>query len=269
MAKFVLKAQSVLSTPSRRLNIGGVIEPAAQLERPRRQIPGLEGEFEVTRTGMVYSGELNELFAMDRFPFCTVISGDRLLEINGLAAAAAVWLTPEQRSEIRNILVSGAKHEDPSVMMLAKSLQVSKHVIALVANTADEAVELIKVTEEPTGDEHQIESAQIQDYLLFLVEKHRPPSKGGNTSALHAHALVIGGVKYRFIALGSQQWVHKADRVWFHYRTDEQGYHRVFKSTLRVVDKDGRPQQRGNRGFKKTLRTAVSRMPASRREQRS
>lgn len=113
----------------------------------------------------------------------------------------------------------------------------------------------------------KIENKHFEKYGLFLVEKHRPPSRGGNTSALHSHALTIDGERYSFLALGSQQWAYKPDTVSFDYEIKD-GYKNIVVETFVAISKSGSPIVRGNRGFKPTLRTADSRMPASRREQR-
>ncbi|MAX32369.1 MAG: hypothetical protein CME72_04785 [Halomonadaceae bacterium] len=112
------------------------------------------------------------------------------------------------------------------------------------------------------------EKAKIEDYQKYLNEKSRPPSKGGNTKALHSHVLVIDGEKYGFLAVGSQQWVFKTDLVSFEYEMNGQ-YKNIKKETLVTVDKNGKEVVRGNRGFKKHLRTAHTRMPVSRREMNS
>ncbi len=114
----------------------------------------------------------------------------------------------------------------------------------------------------------KIEKAKIEDYQKYLSEKSRPPSKGGNTKALHSHVLVIDGEKYSFLALGSQQWVFKTDLVSFEYELNGQ-YKNIKKETLVTIDKNGKEVVRGNRGFKEQLRTADTRMPVSRREMNS
>jgi hypothetical protein len=113
----------------------------------------------------------------------------------------------------------------------------------------------------------KIEGRKITAYSKRLVENSRPPSKGGNTGALHAHILEIDGEKYSFVALGSQQWVFKSDTVSFEYEIKD-GYKNITKETIVTLDRHGQPMVRGNRGFKKKLRTAITRMPGSRREQR-
>jgi hypothetical protein len=102
---------------------------------------------------------------------------------------------------------------------------------------------------------------------MHLQENSRPPSKGGNTNALHAHILTIEGKSYSFLALGSQRWVFKTDTVSFEYEI-KNGYNNIVKETLATLDKTGRSVVRGNRGYKTQLRTALARTPASRREQR-
>lgn len=114
----------------------------------------------------------------------------------------------------------------------------------------------------------KVENAKIESYQKFLQEKSRPPSKGGNTKALHSHVLYIDGDKYSFLALGSQQWVFKTDLVSFEYEVKGQ-YKNIIKDTIITIDKAGNELLRGNRGFKKQLRTADARMPVSRREMNS
>lgn len=114
----------------------------------------------------------------------------------------------------------------------------------------------------------QINNANIESYQKSLNEKSRPPSRGGNTNALHSHVLYIDGEKYSFLALGSQQWVFKSDLVSFEYELNGT-YKNIIKDTLVTTDKSGNEVLRGNRGFKKQLRTADTRMPVSRREMNS
>lgn len=113
----------------------------------------------------------------------------------------------------------------------------------------------------------KIEGKQITAYGKFLVENSRPPSRGGNTGALHSHVLEIDGEKYSFLALGSQQWVFKSDTVSFEYELKD-GYKNIALETIITLDRHGQSVVRGNRGYKSKLRTAVTRMPGSRREQR-
>jgi len=112
-----------------------------------------------------------------------------------------------------------------------------------------------------------IENKKIDNYTVFLKENSRPPSKGGNTNALHTHTLEIEGVKYSFFALGSKQWVFKSDTVSFDYEIKD-GYQNIVVETLATLDHDGKLVVRGNRGYKNKLRSATTRLPGSRRDQR-
>lgn len=111
----------------------------------------------------------------------------------------------------------------------------------------------------------KVENARIEDYRKFLKEKHRPPSRGGNTGALHAHVITVDGVDYSFLSPGSQQWAFKSDTVSFEYEV-KKGYRNIVKETFVTFDKQGNEVVRGNRGYKPKLRTAEARMPVSRRE---
>jgi len=113
----------------------------------------------------------------------------------------------------------------------------------------------------------RIASSAIEEYRTYLKEPHRPPSRGGNTRALHSHVLQIRGEVYSFLALGSQQWVYKSDRVSFEFELNG-GHRNIRKETLITVDSSGRQVIRGNRAFKLQLRSAPARLPGSRREQR-
>lgn len=113
-----------------------------------------------------------------------------------------------------------------------------------------------------------VKDVEIDSYDTYLFEKYRPPGKGGNTKALHVHAIFVDGVKYTFFALGTKKWVYKGDKVSFEY--EEKGpYKNIKKETIQVVDSKGKSAVRGNRGFKNNLRSADTRMPCSRREARS
>lgn len=113
----------------------------------------------------------------------------------------------------------------------------------------------------------KVEGKKISAYEKYLKENSRPPSGGGNTKALHSHVLEIDGEKYSFLASGSQQWVFKSDAVSFEYEVND-GYKNIDKETIVTIDRNGQPIVRGNRAFKSKLRTAATRLPGSRREQR-
>ncbi|MGA6804381.1 hypothetical protein ACPEHR_17395, partial [Escherichia coli] len=111
----------------------------------------------------------------------------------------------------------------------------------------------------------KIIDARIDDYFTVLKEKSRPPSKGGNTKALHAHYIKIDGITYSFLTFGSKQWVYKTDRVSFEYEMNGP-YRNILPETISTIDSDGMVVKRGLRGFSKKLRTADTRLPGSRRE---
>lgn len=114
----------------------------------------------------------------------------------------------------------------------------------------------------------RIERTQITSYETHLIEKYRPPSRGGNTKAWHSHVLIIGGERYSFRALGSKKWVFVGDTVAFDWElAATKTYRNINSATIETWDKNGNPVMRGLRGTKK-WRTADTRMPASRREQR-
>jgi hypothetical protein len=113
----------------------------------------------------------------------------------------------------------------------------------------------------------KIENKNISDYKSYLKENYRPPSKGGNTSALHSHVIEIEGETYSFLAPGSQQWVFKTDTVSFGFEINS-GYKNIITESIVTIDRKGQTVVRGNRGYKQTLRTVQTRMPASKREQR-
>ncbi|MCY1451203.1 hypothetical protein D9M71_680580 [compost metagenome] len=113
----------------------------------------------------------------------------------------------------------------------------------------------------------KVEGKKISGYKFYLLEEYRPPSRGGNTSALHSHIFEIDGEKYSFQALGSQQWIYKSDTVYFEYEINGT-YKNVKKETIVTLDKSGKKVERGNRDVKKKLRTAKSKLPTSKREQR-
>lgn len=113
----------------------------------------------------------------------------------------------------------------------------------------------------------EVKDAKIEDYFTFLKEPSRPPSRGGNTKALHQHVIIVDGEKYSFLAFGSKRWAFKSDLVSFQYVLKGQ-YKNIDKETIRTVNAKGQVVVRGMRDFQKKLRTAPTRLPGSRRERR-
>jgi len=122
--------------------------------------------------------------------------------------------------------------------------------------------------EDASAPRYTLTGVKVEKYSTMLKEKYRPPSRGGNTRALHLHILTIASQTYSFFALGSQRWVYASDTVSFDYEIKDGKYRNIIKETIRAQNKEGHPIIRGNRSFKKTLRTANTRAPVSRREWR-
>lgn len=251
------------------MTIDGLRLPKHRKLRPRRAIPGLDGAYSVTQDGRVYSAEHDEVWDADQWPRIWLPCGDRLAVVDVMASVATAWLDEEQRAVIRGRLSPGSQHGDATVRRLVQEFGVSKHAVALVANKPDsEIIPARFEIEEVGGDLQRLEKAQPTDYLTFLQEYSRPPLRGGNTSALHVHTMIIEGQKYSFFARGARQWVYKGDTVSFSYRVTEKGYRNVLRGTIVTQDKAGRPVVRGDRRAKPVLRSTPAKMPGSRREQR-
>lgn len=252
------------------MTIDGLRLPKDRLLRPRRPIPGLGDAYAVTQDARVYSAEHDEVWDADQWPRIWLPHGNGLAIVDLLASAAMTWLDEGQRAAIRERLAPGARHDDPRVRSLVEEFTITKHAIALVANKQEADLVPVKFEADETGNDLQrIEMAQPTQYLTVLQEYSRPPSRGGNTTALHVHTMVIEEQRYSFFARGSRQWVYKGDRVSFSYRVTEKGYRNVLRSTIVTQDKSARPVIRGDRRGKPVLRFAPTRPPGSRREQRS
>jgi hypothetical protein len=136
-----------------------------------------------------------------------------------------------------------------------------------VALTALYIVDMSESEDAPQAERQTVERSAITDYKTTLREPSRPPSKGGNTGALHGHALNVDGIWYSFLALGAQKWVFASDTVTFDWAWDpSQKYRNIVRESIQVWDKNGSPVVRGNRGSKPKLRTAQTRLPARRSE---
>ena len=175
----------------------------------------------------------------------------------------------EERRTPAAELTPQARHSDRIVETLEEELQVSRHAIVAVARHSDGLPEAIEIQEQPEGDANRIELRRVESYTTLLIEPSRPPSKGGNNRALHSHRLTIGGEHYSFLALGARKWVFASDLVTFDFVTTREGYRNIQHWTLRTFDKNGKAVTRGVRGRKPKLRTAMARVPGSRREFRS
>ncbi|MBZ9810943.1 MULTISPECIES: hypothetical protein [unclassified Mesorhizobium] len=111
-----------------------------------------------------------------------------------------------------------------------------------------------------------IDKAEVEHYGLYLKDKSRPPSRGGNKRPWHQHVITIGGERYSFLAQWSGKFVYSGETVSFAWDWGESGKYRN-ADCLSVVawDQDGKPKRRGERGSK-PWRTADTRLPARRGE---
>lgn len=223
----------------------------------------------VARGGRVYmEGEFPEI---DDFPWMTVSVENSVRRAHVPAAVALAWLTPEERSAVRTTLDASAKASEPKVKELAAHHNVWAYAIAEVAASTEENLAVLQ--DRPLqywGDKaiNHLENVEISDYKTFLVEHSRPPSKGGNTSAMHAHTIWIGDRKYSFWARGARKFIFKGDQASFDYYETEDGYLNILPKTIVCRDAKGKIVRRGDRRSKAKLRSAPTRMPGSRRERR-
>lgn len=241
--------------------------PKDRALRERRPIPGLEG-FAISQNGYVAApGE--ELEEPTRWPFHDILLDDAAIMLDTTLATAIAWLDEAAQDRIRAALPPTSRSGDAAVQELEGELQVSRHAIAAVARHPEGLPEAIEVQEPPEGDEGRIAPRPVESYSTALIEPNRPPSKGGNTRALHSHRLTIDGVSYSFLALGKRKWVFEGDTVSFDFIVTPDGYRNILKHSLRAFDRNGKAVKRGDRGSKAKLRTAPARLPGSRREWRS
>jgi len=239
-----------------------VDEPKRRIERERRPLPGLEDLYEVTRTGLVWSVEFEDWLEPSNWPFIKLEAGERMVDLNLCEVVPLAWLGAEERDALRRELGVQGKPWSDALIERAKALNLPIWAVASACSSAsDESFEHAQRLAAKAGSvEHlSIRDAKVEKYTTFLVEYYRPPSRGGNTRALHSHRMRIDGQDYSFLALGTKKWVFEHDTVSFDYYVTPEGYRNVVKHSVHVVDKVGKPQIRGNRGFKAQLRTAPTR----------
>lgn len=112
----------------------------------------------------------------------------------------------------------------------------------------------------------RIEKSGFHAYNTYLAEPSRPPSKGGNTKALHRHVIIIGGDKYSFFAPWAGKFAYKGELISFDWDWDKTGeFRNIVKPSFEAFAKDGTVQIRGDRGDK-VRRTANARPPGRRSE---
>lgn len=224
----------------------------------------------VARGGSVAEGET--LIEIDKWPFVHVSTDTDILEVNVPAAVALAWLTPEDRAAIREALPADVAPDAPEVTEQVKAYNVWKWAIAHVTRTTEET--LLDGLSRPMQsfsdkETHRKLNVPVNNYgKPILYEHSRPPSKGGDGSALHIHSFEVDGQRYSFFARGRKKWVYEGDTVSFDYVITDKGYRNVIRSSVITRDKKGKPVTRGDRRSKQVLRSAPTRMPGSRREQR-
>lgn len=246
---------------------GNLRFPKDKALRPLRPIDGLDG-YSISQNGWIAApGE--ELEAPTRWPHHDILVDDAAILLNTVIATARAWLDEDTQARIRAELPPTVGAADMTVQELERDLQVSKHAIVAVARHPGGLPAALEVQEPPSGEAGRIEMQPIEAYATWLIEPSRPPSKGGNSRALHSHRLTIGGEHYSFLALGTRRWVFADDKVSFDFVTTPEGYRNIQSWTIRTFDKNGKAVLRGIRGRKPTLRAAAARMPGSRRESRS
>lgn len=245
----------------------GVRDAQKVTDRPFRSVE--DGAVAVTRGGRVFVDE--DITEIDDFPYLTIMRDDGIWRAHVPAAVALAWLTPAERDAIRAEISPGVETKDPRVMEIVKQVNVWAYAVAHVANTAEADLKVIDERPLSVWEGKTIlrqENVTASDYAAFLFEPGRPPSKGGNTTALHQHAFFVDGVRYSFFARGSRMCVYKGDTVSFDYHVTEDGYHNVLPRSIVTRDAKGKTVIRGDRRHKAVLRTAPAKMPGSRRERR-
>ena len=79
---------------------------------------------------------------------------------------------------------------------------------------------------------------EVTNYSARLVDKYRPPSRGGNTRAQHRHAFQVDEDWHSFLALGTKKWVFVGDTVEFEWSRDDSGkYRNIDAGTIKTKDK--------------------------------
>lgn len=112
----------------------------------------------------------------------------------------------------------------------------------------------------------KLEKAEVEHYGVYLKDKSRPPSRGGNKRAWHQHVITIAGERYSFLAPWSGKFVYSGETVSLDWAWDETGKYRNTDSLSVVAwGADGKPKRRGERDSK-PWRTAETRLPARRSE---
>lgn len=99
-----------------------------------------------------------------------------------------------------------------------------------------------------------VEKAEVEHYGVYLKDKSRPPSRGGNKRAWHQHVITIDGEKYSFLAPWSGKFVYSGETVSLAWEWDETGkYRNVDAGSVRRRPRRRRPAGRAGRAGQQTL----------------
>jgi hypothetical protein len=110
----------------------------------------------------------------------------------------------------------------------------------------------------------RIDQAEVEHYGVYLKDKSRPPSQGGNSGAWHQHVVTINGKRYSFLAPWSGKFVYKREKVSFDWDWDpNRSYRNIDASSVVALTESGEEVRRGQRNSKK-WRTANTRPPGRR-----
>lgn len=254
-----------MSDSVRMHTIHGLTEPKKISEREYAIVPGTEKVILSGAIGVSRSCIFKELgvqgCVMDhpvKWPFDYFETDNGFVKANVVAAVALTYLTLEQRDTIRRELPPGTHYSDKEIITpFVEKYKVHRYAIYYIARSSEDKLEVLEALPDLANEKgafHKISAASVDDYKTILEEAYRPPSRGGNTKALHKHKMLIDEEWYSFFALGAKKFVFKKDTVEFNYIITEKGYRNVIKNTIATNDAKGNLISRGNRGFKKQLR---------------
>ncbi len=247
----------------------GVYDAMKVEDREYLEVPGTEGILAEGALGVSRGGVFKEMDyensyvtseVFDAWPYAFFTTQEGIVRADVTAAVALAWLDEAQRADIRIRVPAGTRHDVKEIIdPIVAEYNVGKHAIAKIARTPEEELVTISMMPEQSkqeGVEAEIIGVTPDEYTSILFEHSRPPSRGGNTSALHLHRMKIDGEWYTFFSRGSKKLVFKNDTVSFRYILTPEGYRNVIKHTIVTHDAKGARQYRGDRRYKKTLRTA-------------
>lgn len=173
------------------------------------------------------------------------------MKIHTRAAAAAAWLTAEQREKIRSALpepISSELGHEALITELIETYQVAKWVLFHLSQSAEgeTAPWVIDMPLDAESEIHTRTKVNIQEYRTAPIEKYRAPNRAGIANALHLHSFYVGDEYYAFINRGTKKAIFNDDRVSFDFRMGADGERKVLRKTLRTLDVKGNHVKRGS-----------------------